>query len=404
MLRPAMLGTGTRVALFAAVVAAAAVDPAPTVAATPAGPGPAVSFPSSSFQMSAVAAANADNVWAVGDSSSAGFIAYWNGHTWTEQPSWNPSTPHFTLLQGVAADRPDDAWAVGSTNGAHDTGYETTVVEHWNGQAWVHVPSPDPAPAGTDNINDLTSVVASSPTNVWVSGGWRDQTTGKSGMLLLHWDGASWKSVTPPPEPPSGGLDLQVTATTGSSSVWLAGSQFPSSGQTRTAVFYWNGKGWTRRASANLGTFDSLSAATADGWAVGYYWNAAGVYQSLILRWNGRSYVPASHPQIGGATEENLLRDVVSTGPSNAWAVGWNHVGPTTAASEDTLILHWNGKTWSHVASPDPFTAAAPAENLAGVAAVGTKAAWATGFATGCGLDCGHGYVLQWNGRSWQQS
>ncbi|HXP19427.1 MAG TPA: hypothetical protein VN840_07260 [Streptosporangiaceae bacterium] len=43
-----------------------------------------------------------------------------------------------------------------------------TLIEHWNGKAWSHVPSPNPA--GSTYSNVLDGVASSSSTNAWAVG------------------------------------------------------------------------------------------------------------------------------------------------------------------------------------------------------------------------------------------
>jgi hypothetical protein len=85
---------------------------------------------------------------------------------------------------------------------------------------------------------------------------------------------------------------------------------------------------------------------------------------------------------------------VAATSASNIWAVGDEDV----SGAISTLILHWNGKTWARVSSPNPFCATC--DSLTGVAASSTKNAWAVGT-----LNAGGEVViLHWNGTRWANS
>src|SRR5207249_4623374 len=76
-------------------------------------------------------------------------------------------------LYGVAVAGPDDVWAVGSYSGG-------TLIEHWTGNAWSRVASP--------NIGSLSDVVAVALNDVWAAG------TGG----ILHWDSVSWAQSSIP--------------------------------------------------------------------------------------------------------------------------------------------------------------------------------------------------------------
>jgi hypothetical protein len=101
-----------------------------------------------------VAATSTTNAWAVGRTChdcggesefNDPLIVHWNGTTWKQQPSPNPSGG-----SSVAATSATNAWAVGS------------VIVHWNGTTWKQQPSPMPA--------GLNAVAATSATNAWAVG------------------------------------------------------------------------------------------------------------------------------------------------------------------------------------------------------------------------------------------
>jgi len=68
----------------------------------------------------------------------------------------------------------------------------------------------------------------------------------------------------------------------------------------------------------------------------------------------------------------SFLDGVTATSATNAWAVGTNF---TSSLVDDTLILHWNGKAWSRVTSPNP--GGKSGTGLSGVAATsGSPGSW----------------------------
>lgn len=100
--------------------------------------------------------------------------------------------------------------------------------------------------------------------------------------------------------------------------------------------------------------------------------------------------LPMSQAEAG---ESSLLYaslfGVAAVSPTNAWAVGQYQAGTVLR----TLIVHWDGKTWQRVASPDP---AAGGDVLSGVAVVSAGQAWAVGGRNGQPL------ILRWNGFTWK--
>src|SRR5439155_10019410 len=79
-----------------------------------------------------------------------------------------------------------------------------------------------------------------------------------------------------------------------------------------------------------------------DAWAVGYYYSAtAGTLQSLIEQGNGGTWSVTASPIVDSAA--SLLSDVAAVTGKDAWAVEFGN----GATGFDTLILHWNGGSWS---------------------------------------------------------
>ncbi len=77
----------------------------------------------------------------------------------------------------VAAGRPT------TPNGAYSNGTAfRTLVLHWNGTVWKHVPSPNPG--GSSNVNELSAVAAASASDVWAVGGYNTATG--EGALAIH--------------------------------------------------------------------------------------------------------------------------------------------------------------------------------------------------------------------------
>ncbi|HKP54344.1 MAG TPA: S-layer homology domain-containing protein [Chloroflexia bacterium] len=162
----------------------------------------------------AVSASASDDVWAVGsfyDGTEEGtLIEHWDGTEWSVVPS-----PGNGILSGVVAIDPDDAWAVGMQSGI---GASQTLIEHWDGSTWSIVPSPS---LGA-NLNNLKSISASAPNDIWAVGFYADANFSYS-TLIEHWDGAQWSVVASPAEEPGNSLLYGVTALN-SSDAWASGT------------------------------------------------------------------------------------------------------------------------------------------------------------------------------------
>ncbi len=163
-----------------------------------------------------VAAVSSANVWAVGSFSHQSLVLHWNGTAWTHVASSNSSSA-LNSLSSVAATSASNAWAVGYYfNGTADQ----TLIEHWNGTAWKRVASPNPS--GTSNYNILNGVVALSASNAWAVGESIDGT-GVHKTLVEHWTGTAWKHV-PSPNPSSSGNTLYGVGASSATNIWAVGT------------------------------------------------------------------------------------------------------------------------------------------------------------------------------------
>jgi len=194
---------------------------------------------------------------------------------------------------------------------------------------------------------------------------------------------------------------LSSVAVISRADAWAVGISLNSGGNEQTLIEHWNGRTWSIVPSpdpAGPGAnneLDSVAATSAsNAWAVGQFWNGTN-WQSLILHWNGRSWKRVHSPDPGGATQRNILNGVSATS-SAAWIVGYYSL---RSGGTQTLILRWNGSSWRRVASPQP--GGSFGGGLRAVAAVSSTSAWAVGeFST---RSSSRTLVVHWNGRSWRQ-
>ena len=307
-----------------------------------------------------VAAVSARSAWAVGyfpavDDGYSSLTARWSNGTWSRVPSPNPGGQG-TALNGVAATSAGNAWAVGTAYGkatGSATGSEAIIL-HWNGKSWARVSIPHPGD------EQLTGVTATSASNAWAVGGYQDIAAGTGGILILHWNGKSWTQVPSPAGIPAVSPEAGGITATSASNAWIVGTAFVGSAgvtSTRTVILHWNGKSWTRVPSPTPGTtghglgsgLSSVAATSAgNAWAVGTTDYGFGVEKTLILHWNGKSWTQVPSPNPGGAGDDQLYGVAISSADSS-WAVG--------SAGNSVMILHWNGAHWLNFQSANELFA-----------------------------------------------
>jgi hypothetical protein len=285
---------------------------------------------------------------------------HWDGSTWNVVATPNASTTG-NILTAVSAASATDVWAVGGyvSGGTASNPEYATVAEHYDGVSWSLVPGP--ALIGSE----LTGVSAIAPNNAWAVG---YATNGSRLVTLIeHWNGSSWTVVGSPNEG-AGDNVLEDLVALAPDNIWAAGYSEPVTGAGLyrvTLTLHWNGWSWSRVASPNvvLGTglenilWGVSGSAANDVWAVGIYTRPTdGADQTLTMHWNGSAWtvVPSPNPgnppasQNPGGHQEMLA--VVSLAPNDAWAVGtWAYGLPSgsTTPIYHTMAVHWDGASWS---------------------------------------------------------
>lgn len=328
-----------------------------------------------------VAAVSGHDVWAVGWAGDPGgppyvkrtLIQHFDGNAWSIVPSPNVAGDTFSELHSAAAASANDVWAVGFT---HDgTLPSRTLIQHWDGAQWTIVPSPSPA----DQLNALYGVAALSAIDAWAVGySSGSRTKGPIDTLILHWDGVRWSQVASPNVP---GVANQLfgIAAVSASDIWAVGY---AGGAPLT--MRWNGSAWNivpvrRDAGSSTDYLVAVSgAASNDVWAVGlgrgFYTNRA---FATIRHWNGVHWTQkvcraasSSNPpdDYEGGGPDAYFTGISAAATNDVWAVGVRGSGP--------MIQHWDGSAWTTVTHPRAFPNSAA---LRAVAATGGGDAWSVG-------------------------
>ncbi|HEY4387591.1 MAG TPA: hypothetical protein VGN34_24305 [Ktedonobacteraceae bacterium] len=237
--------------------------------------------PRNSGILLAIAAIDANDIWAVGDE-----LVHWDGKVWQR---FNDATA--LILRSIAVINKDDIWAVG--NNLQIGG---PAILHWNGKIWSSIVPPA---LGTDVV--LNSITAPDKKNIWISGQNRGQ------IAILHWNGHDWQYLS---RPSPGVLYNRLLGITAKSEhdIWAVGST-----QMNTCTFYcaqqtliehWNGLRWQVVKSPDVllpgnvvqdNVLYGVAALHADDvWAVGTsyagYKGLSYAGNTLIEHWDGQSW------------------------------------------------------------------------------------------------------------------
>ena len=201
-----------------------------------------------------------------------------------------------------------------------------------------------------------------------------------------------WQGVTSPSIGTSTNF-LNGVAAISPNNVWAVGSYGNGSGGF-TLVEHWDGTKWKVVASPNVNASPSeellgVAAISSNNiWAVGDYYTASHIQQSLIEHWDGKSWSVVSSPNV--ASVFAILTAISAISATDIWAVG----NSSSLQGYQPLIEHWNGKSWSIVSSPS-----LQEDQLTGVVSIASNNVWAVGYGAGTyGIQT---LIEHWNGISW---
>jgi hypothetical protein len=203
-----------------------------------------------------------------------------------------------------------------------------------------------------------------------------------------HWNGTRWAAVAAPAVGANRN-DLVGVSGSAANDVWAVGSE--SGGATSGALIeHWNGSGWSASAAlppSALFLSGVVAITRTDAWAVG-----SNIRHTVVLRWNGNSWSLVASPD--GGNQSNFLSGVAAAGTSDIWAVG----NSAPAGSDGVpLVENWNGTSWT-------ASGGAPIRGegyLASVAALASNDVWAAGSLVVPG-KYSHTLIENWNGRNWR--
>jgi hypothetical protein len=321
-------------------------------------------------ELFAVRCLNARSCWTVGEDSPGGAVTfnqalYWNGRKWSKVSTPNPGgskAGEMSELFDVTCTSSANCWTVGDFGTSPGSSQKLlNQVLHWNGKTWSRIRVVNPAGTKAAQLNSLEAVRCGSAASCNAVGDYGTAPGSTDNLLnqVLHWNGKRWYKVgTPNPGGAGyGKVSLLTALACGSStSCWGAGSYgtYEPTDQSQNEILHWNGTKWTKSTTPTLvtsmGASSLLVGATCyssrDCWAVGSQDGGLATGANEALHWNGKRWSLVSTPNPGAMTGDplNLLLSARCTSPGNCWAVG---VQEPTAYTYQDEILHWNGKKWS---------------------------------------------------------
>jgi hypothetical protein len=268
----------------------------------------------------------------------------WNGSAWTLQTTPNPPGITNSYLYGVSCPSASACYAVGYYYSG-STGGAQALAEFWDGSSWTIQPTPNPAGA-VDTF--LEGVSCPSTARCFAAGYYYFEGSGDT--LVESWDGTSWSIESTPNPYPNYDSNLYSISCASATSCEAAGSYLESdTSPTETLGERWDGESWSIQSTPNPADYDfsalySVSCSSGSACtAVGIYSTTNTAYQALVERWDGSAWAiqttaPPPNAQLP------FLNAVSCTSARACVAVGSYGTTP--------LAESWNGTTWSIAPSP----------------------------------------------------
>jgi hypothetical protein len=308
-------------------------------------------------ELFAASAASPNDIWAVGQST-----IHFDGTKWTAFPAPMIKGDNNSFLQGVVAISPTLAWAAGNVTGGTHPGQ---VIEQWNGTKWSLFPSPKFGKKERANVFAMTS---SSADDVWAIGSLVNLGSGLVSSLFEHWNGTAWTATTVE----SNNEFLFGASADATNDAWAVG--FHGADNIGTSAMHWDGTTWKSVATPNVGEGTNklnavLALAPNDVWAVGFSTPVAppkrAATLTLIEHFDGTNWAVVPSPNVGphSANQSNRLLGLTANSANDIWAFGSNFAADGSG-HQMTLLLHWDGTSWTVASSPSPTKGGFPCDLL----------------------------------------
>jgi hypothetical protein len=247
-------------------------------------------------------------------------------------PSWQVTKQVNSGVNGdftaVAAQGRNGGWAF---NG-------TSIPTAWKrtGSTWTQVPFPSQGQDGP-----VIAAAALAPNDAWAF------TQGVSLSRVFHWNGSSWSVVRSFQRQIGGAVVLSAT------DVWVFGEPYIPGAYL--GAWHYNGHTWTQvSGGGDLEGGSGLSA--SDIWAFD---------GSDVAHWNGHTWSRTSLARLLPSHQElndPMLSGIYEQSRNSVYAIG---NGNLQDEGGPTVVLHWNGRTWSKVAEGNVGYGTAPLQQIA---------------------------------------
>lgn len=222
-----------------------------------------------------------------------------------------------------------------------DRGIERTLVKKRAGGAWLREKAPSVAGEGTH----LRDIDAAKRGPVWAVGE-HSRTVARTFAIKRTSSGRWRRADTADPSPSTNALNHIAVASR--RQAWAVGTRWDSSGRHVILIERWSGGSWRALPLSKDGILHGVYALARDNvWAVGQTIRN-GVSRTLTMHWGGKRWRVVRSPNVSGRF--HTLTAVAASGRRNVWAVGYRW---DRRRNSKPIAMTWNGDSWRLVDMPD---------------------------------------------------
>jgi hypothetical protein len=204
---------------------------------------------------------------------------------------------------------------------------------------WTKVTSPNRGTVASA-LQDVVMVPGAVPaTTAWAVGYYYDSNLAAYRTMTQRFNGTSWSIVPSVNAGATGYSQLNRVDATSTSNVWAIGS----------LVERYNGTNWVAMSSPAGVALRGLDVVSpSEVWVAGYSGSAATVAQWKNGTWTTR------YTQASTGRHLTVFEAIAVDASGQVWAVGWDRDYDAPGRPVSSLVVHYNGTSWTREATPNP--------------------------------------------------
>jgi hypothetical protein len=201
---------------------------------------------------------------------------------------------------------------------------------------WTRVASPNRGTVASA-LQDVVMVPGTS--TAWAVGYYYDSNLAANRTMTQRFNGTSWSIVPSVNASATGYSQLNRVDATSTSNVWAIGS----------LVERYNGTNWVAMSSPAGVALRGLDVVSpTEVWVAGYSGSAATVAQWKNGTWTTR------YTQASTGRHLTVFEAIAVDGSGKVWAVGWDRDYNAPGRPVSSLVVHFNGTSWTRETTPNP--------------------------------------------------